>query len=82
MVGFQILTVHTKRQSKPMFKPGVSSSSKELDKSPELDKGDDKHDHSHEDGEVAVGLRRPVHLELPVLKNCKSLALMGSASVG
>ena len=65
-----------------MFKPGVSSSSKELDKSPELDKGDDEHDHSHEDGEVAVGLRRPVHLELPVLKNCKSLALMVSASVG
>ena len=51
-----------------MFKPGVSSSSKELDKSPELDQGDDEHDHSHEDGEVAVGLRRPVHLELPVLK--------------
>ena len=51
-----------------MFQPGVSSSSKELDKSPELDQGDDEHDHSHEDGEVAVGLRRPVHLELPVLK--------------
>ena len=30
--------------------------------------GDDKHDHSNEDGEVAVGLAGPVHNELTVLR--------------
>ena len=42
---------------------GIPPTTEKLDKPPELDEGDDKHNDGHEYREIAISLRSPVHSE-------------------